>query len=138
MTGIGVDYALVGRQNNFGISAALTSPWWFTNSFAFRANTEYFFPNAEQQNGFFVLDCSVMGGHIMQTANIRLYGGGGAVALFPMKSDEPIGKVSGHGFLGVEYFFEKNPVGLSLYTEMGGGGFGFHAKAGFRYTFPIR
>lgn len=43
-TGIGLDYALVNRKNNFGVSAALTSPWLFTNSPAFRADTGYFFP----------------------------------------------------------------------------------------------
>ena len=94
MSGIGIDYALVGRQNNFGLSAALTLSWLFDNSLAFRANTDYFFPSADHRSGFFVLDCSVMGGHIMQTANIRLYGGGGAVALFPMKSDEPTVKLN--------------------------------------------
>lgn len=43
-TGIGLDYALVNRKNNFGVSAALTSPWLFTNSPSFRADTGYFFP----------------------------------------------------------------------------------------------
>ena len=138
MSGIGIDYALVGRQNNFGLSAALTSPWLFDNSLAFRANTDYFFPSADHRSGFFVLDCSVMGGHIMQTANIRLYGGGGAVALFPMKSGEPTVRLSGHGFFGFEFFMTEKPVGFSFFTEMGGGGFGFHAKSGLRYTIPIR
>ena len=137
-TGVGIDYALVGRNNKFGISAALTSPWLIANSLGFRANTEYFFPNKENRNGFFVLDCSVMGGHIMKTANIRLYGGGGALFLFPMKDGEPKAKYGGHGFFGFEYFMDETPVGLSLFTEIGGGNLGFCAKAGLRYTIPIR
>ena len=116
-TGVGIDYALVGRNNKFGISAALTSPWLIA---------------------FFILDCSVMGGHIMKTANIRLYGGGGALFLFPMKEGEPKAKYGGHGFFGFEYFMDETPVGLSLFTEIAGGNFGFCAKAGLRYTIPIR
>ena len=79
-----------------------------------------------------------MGGHIMKTANIRLYGGGGALFLFPMKEGEPKAKYGGHGFFGFEYFMDETPVGLSLFTEIGGGNLGFSAKAGLRYTIPIR
>ena len=136
-TGIGLDYALVNRKNNFGVSAALTSPWLFTNSLAFRADTGYFFPSEEHSNGFLVLDGSVMGGHIMKTANIRLYGGGGVVVLFPMEDGEATGRISGHGFFGFEYFMTEEPSGFSFFTEMGGGGFGFHAKAGMRYSIPV-
>ena len=73
----------------------------------------------------------------MKTANIRLYCGGGADVLFPMKTGEPTYRISGHVFFGFEYFMTEEPTGLSFFTEIGGGGNGFHAKAGMRYTIPV-
>ena len=73
----------------------------------------------------------------MKTANIRLYGGGGAVVLFPMEDGEPTSRISGQGFFRFEYFMTEEPRGFSFFTEMGGGGLGFHAKAGMRYTIPV-
>lgn len=139
VTGVGLDFALTGRNSDFAVSTAVSSPWLFRNSLGFRVNADYFVPNRERGStyGFFALDCAVMGGHLMKTANIRLYGGGGPLFLFPLKTGEPTVKISGQGFFGFEFFMDEKPAGMSLFTEIGGGGGGFHAKAGIRWTFPI-
>ena len=139
VTGFGLDFALTGRNNDFALSTAVSSPWLFRNSLGFRVNTDYFVPSRVRNDpyGFFALDCAVMGGHLMRTANIRLYGGGGPLFLFPLKKSEAALKISGEGFFGFEFFMDEKPAGMSLFTEIGGGGFGFHAKAGMRWTFPM-
>lgn len=137
VTGIAFDYALVGRQNDFGMSAAVTSPWLFYNSAALKINAGCFFPNPQRKKFYYVLDVSLMGGTLMQTANIRLYGGGGPVFVFPAQKDKPAVLISGQGFFGFEFFTGKRSADFSVFTEMGGGGLGFTAKAGMRYTIPM-
>ena len=136
-TGIGFDFALAGLKNDFALSIAVTSPWFFYNSFAFRINGEYYFPDSEHTYGYPIVDFSMMSGHLMKTANIRLYGGGGPIALFPLQTGEPTVSIMGQGFFGFEFFMTERPSGFSCFTEIGGGGFGFHAKAGMRYTVPM-
>ena len=135
-TGIGFDFALAGLKNDFALSAGITSPWFFYNSFAFRINGEYYVPSSQHIYGYPVVDFSLMSGHLMKTANIRLYGGGGAAALFPLGGEHTV-IITGQGFFGFEFFMTERPSGFSCFTEIGGGGFGFHAKAGMRYTVPM-
>ena len=135
-TGIGFDFALAGLKNDFALSTSVTSPWFFYNSFAFRINGEYYFPSRQHIYGYPVVDLSLMSGHLMKTANIRLYGGGGAAALF-LPGDEHTVTIMAPGFFGFEFFMTERPSGFSCFTEIGGGGFGFHAKAGMRYTVPM-
>ena len=135
-TGIGFDFALAGLKNDFALSTSVTSPWFFYNSFAFRINGEYYFPSRQHIYGYPVVDLSLMSGHLMKTANIRLYGGGGAAALFPLGGEHTV-VITGQGFFGFEFFMTERPSGFSCFTEIGGGGFGFHAKAGMRYTVPM-
>lgn len=135
-TGIGFDFALAGLKNDFALSTSVTSPWFFYNSFAFRINGEYYFPSRQHIYGYPVVDLSLMSGHLMKTANIRLYGGGGATALF-LPGEEHTVVITGQGFFGFEFFMTERPSGFSCFTEIGGGGFGFHAKAGMRYTVPM-
>ena len=135
-TGIGFDFALAGLKNDFALSTSVTSPWFFYNSFAFRINGEYYFPSRQHIYGYPVVDLSLMSGHLMKTANIRLYGGGGAAALFLPGEEHTVTRM-GQGFFGFEFFMTERPSGFSCFTEIGGGGFGFHAKAGMRYTVPM-
>lgn len=135
-TGMGFDFALAGLKSDFALSTTVTSPWFFDNSFAFRLNAEYYFPDSEYTYGYPVVDFSIMGGHLMQTANIRLYGGGGPMARFPLDEEYTVA-ITGQGFFGFEFFMTQKPVNFSFFTEIGGGGFGFHAKAGMRYTLPM-
>jgi len=135
-TGIGFDFALAGLKNDFALSTSVTSPWFFYNSFAFRINGEYYFPSRQHIYGYPVVDLSLMSGHLMKTANIRLYGGGGASALFPLGGEHTV-VITGQGFFGFVFFMTERPSGFSCFTEIGGGGFGFHAKAGMRYTVPM-
>ena len=135
-TGIGFDFALAGLKNDFALSAGITSPWFFYNSFAFRINGEYYVPSSQHIYGYPVVDLSLMSGHLMKTANIRLYGGGGSAALFPLGGEHTV-VITGQGFFGFEFFMTERPSGFSCFTEIGGGGFGFHAKAGMRYTVPM-
>ncbi|AIN94695.1 hypothetical protein HMPREF9727_01615 [Treponema denticola MYR-T] len=137
VTGLALEYGLIGRQSDFGISLAITSPWLFHNAFALHLNADCFFPNSQRRTPYYVLDFSVLGGSLMQTANIRVYGGGGPILIFPVQKNKPKVLVTGQGFFGFEFFMGKSPAGLSFFIEMGGGGFGFTAKTGLRYTFPM-
>ena len=43
VTGLALEYGLIGRQSDFGISLAITSPWLFHNAFALHLNADCFF-----------------------------------------------------------------------------------------------
>ena len=137
VAGLAFDYALVGQQTDFGMSAGITSPWLFRNSFAMRVDAAGFFPKPQRTNPYYVLNFSLMGGTLMQTANVRLYGGGGPVFVFPAAAGEPTVRITGEGFFGFEFFMGSRPADFSLFAEMGGGGLGFTAKAGMRYTIAM-
>ena len=137
ITGLAVDYALVGCKHDFGISVGVTSPWLFYNKLAVRVDAAGFFPNPQRSRPYYMLNLSLMGGTLMQTANVRLYGGGGPIFVFPAATGEPAVRVNGEGFFGFEFFMAKRSADFSIFTEMGGGGLGFTAKAGVRYTIPM-
>ncbi|MGP1459654.1 MAG: hypothetical protein ACTTKL_10155 [Treponema sp.] len=136
-TGLAFDYALAGRPNDFGMSLGVASPWLFHNSLAVRTSASGFFPNEKRSKPYYVLDLALMGGTLMRTANIRLYGGGGPLFVFPAAAGEPTVRITGEGFFGFEFFMGKRPADFSLFAEMGGGGLGFTAKTGIRYTIPM-
>lgn len=137
VTGLAFDYALAGRTDDFGMSASITSPWLFHNALAARTGAAGFFPNGQRNTPYYIADLALMGGTLMQTANIRLYGGGGALFVFPVAAGEPAMRINGEGFFGFEFFMGKRTADFSLFAEVGGGGLGFTAKSGLRYTIPM-
>ena len=85
-----------------------------------------------------------MGGSLMETANIRLYGGGGPAFIFSCNDEKKV-LYGGGGFFGFEFYQSAVPSGFSYFIELGATGFssvssmsGFTAKTGFRYCIPIK
>ena len=70
VTGLALEYGLIGRQSDFGISLAITSPWLFHNAFALHLNADCFFPNSQRRTLNYEFDFSLIGGSFIQTAKL--------------------------------------------------------------------
>ncbi|WP_024468808.1 hypothetical protein [Treponema pedis] len=145
--GIGLGFALnANGRSDFGITAEITAPWFFKNSFSFKTGGGIFFRKTDAWKPYYSLDFYFLGGTLMKTANIRLYGGGGPIFLFPASAGEKPVMFGGAGFFGFEFYMAALPVGSSYFIELGGSGFaaskrldvnGFTVKTGFRYCIPF-
>lgn len=146
--GVGLDFALnANGATDFGMSAGITAPWFFGNHFSFKSNGGIFFRKNADWKTYYQVDFYFMGGSLMESANIRLYGGGGPIFVFPASADEKKVLFGGGGFFGFEFYVASEPTGFSYFIELGGSGFatkksfdinGFTAKTGFRYCIPVK
>ncbi len=143
---ISLSFKLGSFKSDYSLGLGLTSPWFFAKSCAVRLNLDVPF-RSDTWRPYLTSSLTVLGGSFMQTANIRLYGGGGMILLYPLKQNEKPVMFGGQGFFGFEFFLSKKRSGLSYFIELGGLGgefsnktnkaypTGFMAHTGFRYNF---
>ncbi len=117
-------------QNDFGMGLNLTSPFFANNSIAVRMRANLMFNQHPENNEttwtpYSNVSVGVIGVGGMVGEHIRLYGEGGAIALFPSEefSTETL-EIGGYGLFGFEFYMYPR---FNYYIEIGGIGTG--AKA---------
>ncbi len=148
--GVGLSLRLGENAKDFSLGLGITSPWFWSNSSAIRLNADLPF-RADTWKPYASLSLSWLGGTFMKTADIRLYGGGGPLFIFPIDKSEPTVLIGGQGFFGFEFFVNSEKTGFVYFIELGGSGTGsvgkkaqrryatgFTAMTGFRYTIPVK
>ncbi len=133
---------------NASVGIGLTSPWFLEKHLAVRMNIDMVLRTSTWRP-YLSSSMTFLGGEFMRTANIRLYGGGGPLLLFPCIDGEPVVYFGGQGFAGFEFFLGDDHEGMSYYIEIGGLGGMFSKKhfagyptgpkihSGFRYNFGL-
>jgi hypothetical protein len=154
-TNLSVGADINNYAGNFGVGTNFTSPYFMHGHAAVRLSMSQNFYRgilAGQSNQstmrYTTLKLGLIGAGAMVNSLIRLYGGGGLVALLPSGDLSSNNVLAGYGGFGFEFFFgPPNPA--SFYIELGGmaGGTaekvtaspayagGFTVAAGTRYYF---
>jgi hypothetical protein len=124
---MGFGFQLGQYQNDFGVGAQVTSPFFFYKRLAVRARANVMW-NDHVQDGMATwssysnLSVGVVGlsGEIANI--IRLYGEGGLLILLPNEAfSSSASEVGGYGLFGFEFFLGYN---FNYYIEIGGAGTG--------------
>ncbi len=147
---ISVGYGLARAQDEFSLNANLTSPWVLGNHAAIRLWALGLFHTGSWQP-YYGFRFGLIGGSLMETAAIRLYGEGGVLMVIPSSSfDSDTTIWGGYGLFGFEFFAYRPGHGLAFYIELGSNGVdaraekeagspmylnGFETSAGLRYYF---
>jgi len=127
--GVGFGFQLNQYQKDFGAGLNITSPYFANDRVAVRLRGNVLFhehlvnegttwtPYANGSLGFI--------GVVGYVGDIRLYGEGGVIGLFPSDKFASDGsKFGGYGLFGFEFFFRKNG---NYFVEIGGVGTGARA-----------
>ena len=116
------------RAGNFGLGVELTSPYFLWTRVAVRARAEFVWDEVDW-NLFYLIKGGLIGvgGYIGE--NIRLYGEGGLILLFPTTALSTDGfAFGGYGQFGFEFLMEAFPWShFSYFLEMGASGVDFRA-----------
>ena len=107
---------------DFGFGASLTSPWFLGNHAAVRVSGFAAYRDTGW-NPYFGVRAGLAGGTLMSSADIRLYGDGGLLVLFPSAlSDSSDAVFGGYGRFGFEFFIDPAESGVSYFMELGANG----------------
>jgi hypothetical protein len=126
-SGFGIGYQLVQYQHDFGFGVNVVSPYFVNNHLGIRLKANLMF-NQNVIDGlsdwipYSNISLGFIGVGRRLSENIRLYGEGGLVALFPsnrFSSNDVV--IGGYGLFGFEFFFSK---GGNYFIEIGGIGTG--------------
>lgn len=152
-SGFGLGMQLVEYQNDFGLGLNLTSPLLLNDHLGFRLKGNMMFNQAVIDGKsdwvpYSNISLGMIGIGGLVSEQIRLYGEGGVIAIFPSgdisTADQEFG---GYGLFGFEFFFYE---GGNYFIEIGGVGTGAQAdrletepiysnglslSAGFRFFF---
>ncbi len=147
---LSIGSGLINADGDFGFQGTITSPW-FKNSAAFRIGTFILFRGEDSWIPYYGFKAGFLGGSFMVNDDIRLYGEGGVVLLFPSShfDNDPF-VFGGYGHFGFEFFPEGRNSNFSEYIELGSNGIaaraenipgspvymnGFASTVGLRYYF---
>src|SRR6478736_1639108 len=126
--GLAIGYQLAQYQNDFGFGLNFTSPFYFGQNVGFRLKSNVMFLQHIDASGFTTwtpyanVSLGMIGIGGMVSENIRLYGEGGLLVLFPSaRFSSQSAQVGGYGLFGFEFFLSK---GFNYFIEIGGVGIG--------------
>lgn len=148
-SGFSLGFGIGQYKNDFGLSVNVKSPWFLWESVAVKAEGLLLFNDQADWKLYGGAKLGLCGGSIMESADIRLYGEGGALILFPSAdfSDKTI-EIGGYGLFGFEFIMQKKSSGPAYYIELGANGIraiankitgnphyvnGFFTTTGFRW-----
>ena len=130
-SGFGFGFQLNQYQNDFGLGLQVTSPLFVHNRLGIRVKGNFMFlehlkndltewtPYSNVSVGIYSI-----GGQVGE--NIRLYGEGGIVFLFPSSEfSTSSSDIGGYGLFGFEFFFSNH---TNYFIELGGIGTGAKAN----------
>jgi len=121
-------------KDDFGIGFNLTSPWFLFEKAAIRVSGNILFKADAQWKPYYAIRTGLIGGSFMQSADIRLYGEGGFLFLFPDASfDTTSFRFGGYGNFGFEFFLSTTPGSGSYFIELGSNGIGATTLSGNYY-----
>lgn len=125
--GVGLGFQLNQYQNDFGFGLNFTSPLLFNQSMGFRLKGNMMFlqhikDTITTWTSYSNVSLGLIGIGGKVGPNIRLYGEGGLIILFPSSNfsseSMPLG---GYGLFGFEFFMSNN---FNYFIEIGGVGIG--------------
>ncbi len=125
---ISIGSGLMNADGDFGLQGTFTSPW-FKNSAAFRIGAFILYREADLWTPYYGIKAGLLGGSFMVSADIRLYGEGGVVFVFPSShfDNDPL-VIGGYGHFGFEFFPGGQNSNFSEYIELGSHGIGTQAE----------
>ena len=133
---ISLSFSLQEWGNEFGTSFQITSPWFWHEKTALRLGGSVLWKQDANWATFYALRLGLVGGSFMANSDIRLYGEGGFLFLFPAASfDSDRFAFGGYGHFGFEFFMPKTNASLSssYFIELGSNGVGAKTNSGQSY-----
>ena len=132
--GLSLGLSVQEWQDDFGSSLVLTSPWFLYEKAALRVSGTVLFKENTQWKPYYALRTGLLGGSFMQSADIRLYGEGGLLLVFPDASfDSTSFRMGGYGHFGFEFFLSSQKGTASYFIELGSNGIDARTIAGNHY-----
>ncbi len=132
---ISLGFTIQEWDEDLGGGLQLTSPWFLYEKAAVRLSGSVLYKENVDWTPYSVLRLGFLGGSFMRTADIRLYGEGGILLLFPnSKFDDDTFVFGGYGHFGFEFFLaeSQNPL-MSYIIELGTNGVGAKTNKGDMY-----
>ncbi len=122
--------------NEFGTGIQITSPWFLREKVAVRLGGSVLWKADANWAPYYALRLGLVGGNFMRNGDVRLYGEGGFLFLFPPSSfDSDRFAFGGYGHFGFEFFQAPARGGASSYfIELGSNGTGAKTNAGMIYV----
>ncbi len=133
---ISLSFSLQEWGNEFGTGFQITSPWFWHEKTAVKLGGSVLWKQDANWASFYVLRLGLIGGSFMANSDIRLYGEGGFLFLFPAASfDSDPFAFGGYGHFGFEFFMPKGIASLSssYFIELGSNGVGAKTNSGQSY-----
>ena len=133
---ISLSFSLQEWGNEFGTSFQITSPWFWHEKTAVKLGGSVLWKQDANWASFYVLRLGLIGGSFMANSDIRLYGEGGFLFLFPAASfDSDPFAFGGYGHFGFEFFMPKasGPLSSAYFIELGTNGIGAKTNSGQSY-----
>jgi hypothetical protein len=122
--------------NELGTGLQVTSPWFLHDKVAVRLGGSVLWKVDANWTPYYALRLGLVGGNFMRGGDIRLYGEGGFLFLFPASSfDSDRFAFGGYGHFGFEFFQPSAKGGASSYfIELGSNGTGAKTNVGTTYV----
>jgi len=133
---ISLSFSLQEWGNEFGTGFQITSPWFWHEKTAVRLGGSVLWKQDANWATFYALRLGLVGATFMRNEDIRLYGEGGFLFLFPAASfDSDPFAFGGYGHFGFEFFMPKAIASLSssYFIELGTNGVGAKTDSGQSY-----
>ena len=133
---ISLSFSLQEWGNEFGTGFQITSPWFWHEKTAVRLGGSTLWKQDANWATFYALRLGLVGATFMRNEDIRLYGEGGFLFLFPAASfDSDPFAFGGYGHFGFEFFMPKAIASLSssYFIELGTNGVGAKTDKGQLY-----
>ena len=133
---ISLSFSLQEWSNEFGIGLQITSPWFLHEKVAARLGGFVLWKHDVNWATFYALRLGLIGANFMANSDIRLYGEGGFLFLFPNSSfDSDLFAFGGYGHFGFEFFLPmvNIPASSSYFIELGSNGTGAKTNSGQSY-----
>jgi hypothetical protein len=131
-----LSFSLQEWGNEFGTGFQITSPWFWHEKTAVRLGGSALWKQDANWATFYALRLGLVGATFMRNEDIRLYGEGGFLFLFPSASfDSDPFAFGGYGHFGFEFFMPKAIASLSssYFIELGTNGVGAKTDIGQSY-----
>jgi len=131
-----LSFSLQEWGNEFGTGFQITSPWFWHEKTAVKLGGSVLWKQDANWASFYVLRLGLIGGSFMANSDIRLYGEGGFLFLFPAASfDSDPFAFGGYGHFGFEFFMPKasGPLSSAYFIELGTNGIGAKTNSGQSY-----
>jgi len=133
---ISLSFSLQEWGNEFGTGFQITSPWFWHEKTAVRLGGSALWKQDANWATFYAFRLGLVGATFMRNEDIRLYGEGGFLFLFPSASfDSDPFAFGGYGHFGFEFFMPKasGPLSSSYFIELGTNGVGAKTDKGQLY-----